>query len=1075
MAKHKSKNPYKVHSEETNRFRGITNAQNKLTVDKKYIGSLDNLVSHKIGQLDSRAGQTRAFEGPDLLLWAKLESDTKDYSRYSRDDVASNIIFNDGAADFTFGSVIQYGSWGDFNVLYRHPHHIHFRAKFDNVSGVQNYIMTLNNRQSKEVYPKYLYAQEGFQLWTDLVVTGAAAGNGTYKQINLTRFEIDASNYIEYTDNSWKWYVGGILHYQHDDTGFYWPFYANMGDVFNVNWEVAGSGSFPLPIIAMPTEIPTPYEGHFYPTITMAGCGDTNFNGDYEWYGYDFELGEYVWVKDGIYKIPDSDTHEGTGDFQIYESGILKYERDTHQIFSDFNPFENQGWPIGTVPNWRAVGGAITPAPTSLKIASERNDYVVGEHSKIHMERSIYFTRKISDSSPFYSNTNIVALDEIFMQPSSNNYAGSHIDPSKNNYYGDDYMNLLYQFIIRTETEIFDTLTRVNARSHPSDKLYNSPEDDIMVSGEWYDFIFEHTSTAVNTYINNELVSTVAITWPSQSGMDLMFPILFLGETYFTLWKDFDPQSGEQNTPEPTQFFQSRHFEGLLSNFWIKLGAYDPAFDPSDAGDKYSVGGKIYGGGKLISQQYVASGTNIYADTLEDIITPASPPSVVRPVPDIINPQTIIETTCQELWDSLPDLEDLEIAANSDVNIFNNDTGYTDPLDICYDIPCSYYYDQNPENQPEEEWVSDHENDVVKNGLVAGCYPFGWEDIPTDPDIPDTITFTVIGTSQPVDFSGTYPDIQINRNGPRGKQYGCPCKLDAFEWSPSKIIFRSKQNEIPDPYSIDVRIYLRGRFFGGVSEISRSNRYFNASIIDTWSDETSLTCGKEFDIVVRIVPLSQQFIGEYRSSLRVHVNICGVTQIVSLDISHFVGEAQSDGSKTLIPAFSAIGYQKYIPYPDSISEPSELNIPGRVRYRITGPYGPAAGKWSFTGFLEEGIPMAVADKANWTWPIWPGYVYKSRMFKSPGTYSGYGEGQYGYLDFGYQDFSTYPFYGYQNFCLIGSGDQGYPNWKDSGYYRLAALWPLIEDSGDPLELTMTNTQFILDGELPIYGGWDVQA
>ena len=41
----------------TNRFRGIVNPENELTIAKQYVGSSNNVESFKVGEMTSRSGQ----------------------------------------------------------------------------------------------------------------------------------------------------------------------------------------------------------------------------------------------------------------------------------------------------------------------------------------------------------------------------------------------------------------------------------------------------------------------------------------------------------------------------------------------------------------------------------------------------------------------------------------------------------------------------------------------------------------------------------------------------------------------------------------------------------------------------------------------------------------------------------------------------------------------------------------------------------------------------------------------------------------------------------------------------------
>lgn len=53
----KSYSPYKLKVWMTNRFRGIVNPENELTIAKQYVGSSNNVESFKVGEMTSRSGQ----------------------------------------------------------------------------------------------------------------------------------------------------------------------------------------------------------------------------------------------------------------------------------------------------------------------------------------------------------------------------------------------------------------------------------------------------------------------------------------------------------------------------------------------------------------------------------------------------------------------------------------------------------------------------------------------------------------------------------------------------------------------------------------------------------------------------------------------------------------------------------------------------------------------------------------------------------------------------------------------------------------------------------------------------------
>lgn len=58
MAK-KTYNPYKIQVLTINRFRGVVNPENQLTIAKEYVGSSNNIESFRIGEITCRSGQIR--------------------------------------------------------------------------------------------------------------------------------------------------------------------------------------------------------------------------------------------------------------------------------------------------------------------------------------------------------------------------------------------------------------------------------------------------------------------------------------------------------------------------------------------------------------------------------------------------------------------------------------------------------------------------------------------------------------------------------------------------------------------------------------------------------------------------------------------------------------------------------------------------------------------------------------------------------------------------------------------------------------------------------------------------------
>lgn len=55
--KRKTYSPYKLRRMIINRFRGIVNPENELTISKEYVGMANNIESFRIGEMTSRSGQ----------------------------------------------------------------------------------------------------------------------------------------------------------------------------------------------------------------------------------------------------------------------------------------------------------------------------------------------------------------------------------------------------------------------------------------------------------------------------------------------------------------------------------------------------------------------------------------------------------------------------------------------------------------------------------------------------------------------------------------------------------------------------------------------------------------------------------------------------------------------------------------------------------------------------------------------------------------------------------------------------------------------------------------------------------
>ena len=59
MPPRKTYNPYIIKNESIDRFRGVANPENELTMNKAYVGSLNNMVCFRWGELTIRSGQVR--------------------------------------------------------------------------------------------------------------------------------------------------------------------------------------------------------------------------------------------------------------------------------------------------------------------------------------------------------------------------------------------------------------------------------------------------------------------------------------------------------------------------------------------------------------------------------------------------------------------------------------------------------------------------------------------------------------------------------------------------------------------------------------------------------------------------------------------------------------------------------------------------------------------------------------------------------------------------------------------------------------------------------------------------------
>ena len=59
MPPRKTYNPYIIKNESIDRFRGVANPENELTMNKAYVGSSRTCVSFKTGELTIRSGQVR--------------------------------------------------------------------------------------------------------------------------------------------------------------------------------------------------------------------------------------------------------------------------------------------------------------------------------------------------------------------------------------------------------------------------------------------------------------------------------------------------------------------------------------------------------------------------------------------------------------------------------------------------------------------------------------------------------------------------------------------------------------------------------------------------------------------------------------------------------------------------------------------------------------------------------------------------------------------------------------------------------------------------------------------------------
>jgi hypothetical protein len=55
----KAYNPYTIKSESIDRFRGVSNPENEQTMNKMYVGSSNNMLGFRYGELTTRSGQVR--------------------------------------------------------------------------------------------------------------------------------------------------------------------------------------------------------------------------------------------------------------------------------------------------------------------------------------------------------------------------------------------------------------------------------------------------------------------------------------------------------------------------------------------------------------------------------------------------------------------------------------------------------------------------------------------------------------------------------------------------------------------------------------------------------------------------------------------------------------------------------------------------------------------------------------------------------------------------------------------------------------------------------------------------------
>ena len=119
----KTYNPYRVRTEEIISFRGVANAENKLTVERGFVADARNVVSYKLREMTPRPGMTR--QGPPRLeLWVPFDDGlaTDESYRQRAIDAQSGPAIADGEGVFDGDDYVNYAGRMDFS-------NFHVRAK----------------------------------------------------------------------------------------------------------------------------------------------------------------------------------------------------------------------------------------------------------------------------------------------------------------------------------------------------------------------------------------------------------------------------------------------------------------------------------------------------------------------------------------------------------------------------------------------------------------------------------------------------------------------------------------------------------------------------------------------------------------------------------------------------------------------------------------------------------------------------------------------------------------------------------------------------------------------------------